>query len=160
ISSAWRRVEPNQLESDMAVTGWALLRGLLLPLARPGVAQASVLTFVLALNNFAVPAILQVKVFPAEMWVYFNTRLDAGGTLLLSWPLIVVPVLLLILFVRRGVPWPYLQAPATARLFRQQLGGKWFWISGFFSVGLCLLSVGLPLFQILSARRTWTELPG
>jgi len=30
----------------------------------------------LALNNFAVPAILQVKVFPAEMWVRFNTTFD------------------------------------------------------------------------------------
>ena len=37
------------------------------------------LTFVLALNNFAVPAILQVKVFPAEMWVRFNTTFDTLG---------------------------------------------------------------------------------
>src|SRR5690348_10057372 len=32
VSSAWRRLEPAQMESDMAVTGWALIRGLLLPL--------------------------------------------------------------------------------------------------------------------------------
>src|SRR5437879_2240771 len=59
VGSAWRRLEPSQLESDPAVTGWALIRGLLWPLARTALAQAAVLTFVLALNNFAVPAILQ-----------------------------------------------------------------------------------------------------
>ena len=79
VGSAWRRLEPAQLESDPAVTGWWLVRGLLLPLARSALAQAAVLTFVLALNNFAVPAILQVKVFPAEMWVRFNTTFDTAA---------------------------------------------------------------------------------
>ena len=86
VLSAWHRLEPSQLESDVAVSGWWLIRGLLLPLARTALAQAAVLTFVLALNNFAVPAILQVKVFPAEMWVRFNTTFDTAGALLLSWP--------------------------------------------------------------------------
>ena len=76
VLSAWQRLEPSQLESDVAVSGWWLIRGLLWPLGRTALAQAAVLTFVLALNNFAVPAILQVKVFPAEMWVRFNTTFD------------------------------------------------------------------------------------
>src|SRR6266581_793617 len=96
VLSAWQRLEPSQLESDMALTGWNLIRALLLPLAWPALLQAAVLTFVLALNNFAVPAILQVKVFPAEVWVRFNASLDARSALLLSWPLVVVPLLLLI----------------------------------------------------------------
>jgi len=55
VTSAWRQLEPSQLESDALVTGWALVRALLWPLARQAVALAAVLTFVLALNNFAVP---------------------------------------------------------------------------------------------------------
>src|SRR5215813_14108888 len=54
--SAWHRLEPSQLESDMAVTGWSMFRILLFPLARAALGQAAVLVFVLALNNFAVPA--------------------------------------------------------------------------------------------------------
>src|SRR5207245_2675901 len=48
IASAWRRLQPSQLESDPVVANWPLVRHLLLPLARPAIAQAAVLTFVLA----------------------------------------------------------------------------------------------------------------
>lgn len=74
--AAWQRLEPEQLESDMLVTGWHLIRVLLVPLAGGALALAATLTFVLTLNNFSVPALLQVKVFPAEMWIRFNTEFD------------------------------------------------------------------------------------
>ena len=160
VLSAWQRLEPSQLESDVAVSGWWLIRGLLWPLARTALAQAAVLTFVLALNNFAVPAILQVKVFPAEMWVRFNTTFDTVGALQLSWPLVVAPLLLLLWFARREFPWPRTEGPVSAKLFRQQLGPGWFWFCGACTTVLCLLAVGLPVFQLVSVKRTWTELPG
>jgi ABC-type Fe3+ transport system permease subunit/sugar lactone lactonase YvrE len=160
VWSAWRRLEPAQLESDMAVTGWALIRGLLLPLARTSVAQAAVLTFVLALNNFAVPAILQVTVLPALVWIRFSTTFDTMGALLLSWPLVIGPLLLLVWFTRREIPWPHLEAAVPARLFRRQLGARWFYSCAACSLLLVVVSVALPLAQILSVRRTWTELPG
>lgn len=160
VLSAWRRLEPAQLEADPAVAGRHLLRALLLPLARPALAQAALLTFVLALNNFAVPAILQVKVFPAEMWVRFNTAFDTVGALRLSWPLVLGPLVVLVWVMRRGLPWPHVQGAVPARLFRQQLGNPAFGLAGLGTTLLCALSVGLPLFQIISASRTWTELPG
>jgi ABC-type Fe3+ transport system permease subunit len=160
VSSAWTQLQPSQLEGDPAVTGWWLIRGLLWPLSRTALAQAAVLTFVLALNNFAVPAILQVKVFPAEIWVRFNTTFDTLGALRLSWPLIVAPLLLLLWLRRQELPWPRVEGPVAAKLFRQQLGVTWFRLSGAFTIVLCLLAIGLPLFQILSVKRTWTELPG
>ena len=160
VLSAWQRLESSQLESDVAVRGGWLIRGLLWPLARPALAQAAVLTFVLALNNFAVPAILQVKVFPAEIWVRFNTTFDTVGALRLSWPLVLAPLLLLLWSARREFPWPRMEGPVSAKLFRQQLGRAWFWSCGAGTTLLCLLAVGLPLFQLISARRTWTELPG
>ena len=160
VLSAWQRLEPSQLESDVAVSGWWLIRGLLWPLAQTALAQAAVLTFVLALNNFAVPAILQVKVFPAEVWVRFNTTFDTAGALQLSWPLVVAPLLLLLWFARREFPWPRTEGPVPAKLFRQQLGPGWFWLCGGCTLLLCLLAVGLPVFQLISVKRTWTELPG
>ena len=160
VWSAWQRLEPQQLESDLAVTGCALFRVLLWPQSRNALGQAAVLTFVLALNNFAVPAILQVKVFSAEMWVHFNTSFDTAGTLKLSWPLVVAPLLLLLLFARRNVPWPHLDSPVAPKLFRRQLGFGWVCLSGFVTTLVCCLSVALPLVQIFSLQRTWTELPG
>src|SRR5207302_169105 len=117
-----------------------------------------VLTFVLALNNFAVPVLLQVKVFTEEIWIRFNTEFDYKGALRLSWPLLVGPLLLLFWLARKGVPWPHLGAPVSARLFRQQLGSAWFRFCGAITLLVCLLSVGMPLYQILSIKRTWTEL--
>jgi len=160
ISSAWRRLQPAHLESDLALTGLPLLRGLLLPLARTALGQAAVLTFVLAINNFAVPALLQVKVSPAEMWIRFNTAFDTAGVLRLSWPLLAGPLLLLFCFARRDVPWPHLQNSVPPKLFRQQLGRIPWVICGGGSLLLIVLSVGIPILLLALTRRTWTELPG
>jgi len=59
VLGAWQRLEPGLLEADTALTGTALVRWLLWPLAKAALGQAAVITFVLALNNFAVPALLQ-----------------------------------------------------------------------------------------------------
>ena len=159
VWSAWRRIEPAQLECDPALAGGWLIRNLLLPVARSALAQAAVLTFVLALNNFAVPAILQVKVYPAEMWVRFNTTFDTAGALQLSWPLVAGPLLLLFWFYRRDIPWPRIQGPASPKLFRQQLGPGWTRCCGAGAIAICLLSVALPLLRLVCVRRTWIELP-
>src|SRR6201999_1390433 len=106
VLGAWRRLEPTQLECDPALAGFSLVRGLLLPLAGSALVRAAVLTFVLALNNFSVPAILQVKVFPAETWVLFNTTFDSLGALRMSWPMMLAPLLLLFLFRRDDIAWP------------------------------------------------------
>jgi ABC-type Fe3+ transport system permease subunit/sugar lactone lactonase YvrE len=160
VWSAWTQLEPSQLESDPAVTGWTLIRGILLPIGRPALAQAAVLTFVLALNNFAVPAILQTKVFPDEVWIRFNTTFDTIGAIGLSWPLILVPLVMLMLFARRGFEWPRAEGAATAKAFRRQMGPGWVWASAACAVILGALSIGLPVIQLAAASRTWSELPG
>ena len=156
---AWQRLEPSQLESDPAVTGLTLVRGLLLPLACNALALAAVLTFVLALNNFAVPAILQVKVFPAEVWVEFNTTFNMAAAWKSSWPMVLAPLLLLIWFRRRQMAWPGMEGAASPGLFRRQLGAGWSRACGVGTVLLAALSVGLPLFQLISTRLTWSQLP-
>lgn len=158
--AAWRRLEAAQLESEPAMTGFKLLRWLLLPVAKGELALAAVLTFVLALNNFAVPAILQTKVFPDEMWIVFNTKFDAMGALRLSLPLVIAPLLLLAWASRRGVKWLRVQGTASPPVFRRQLGKLWQLGSGMTAFLLCMLSAALPLTQIVSAKRTWQELAG
>ena len=37
VLASWRRLEPAQLESEPALTGWALVGRLLFPLARPAI---------------------------------------------------------------------------------------------------------------------------
>ncbi|MSU57749.1 MAG: 6-bladed beta-propeller [Pedosphaera sp.] len=160
VLSGWRRLEAAQLECDPALTGFALVRVLLVPLARGELALGAVVTFVLALNNFAVPAILQTKVLPDEMWIRFNTAFDTLGALKAGLPLVIAPMLLVALFSRREIAWPRLQGSVPARIFRRQLGSAWGWTCGALSLGLCVVSVGLPLADIALANRTWTELPG
>lgn len=159
VWAAWRRVEPSQLEADPALRGWGLLRWLLWPMARPAVGQAAVVTFVLALNNFAVPVILQVRVFPEEMWLAFTTRLDEAAAWLASAPLVMAPLVLLLALRRAEFHWPRLEGPAAARALRRQLGRGWLRASGLLTLALLALSVGLPLGQLLATARTWTELP-
>jgi ABC-type Fe3+ transport system permease subunit/DNA-binding beta-propeller fold protein YncE len=157
ILGAWQRLESGQLESDPALVGWPLIRWLLYPLARGAIGQAALLTFVLALNNFAVPALLQVKVFPAEVWVSFNTTFDYVAALNMSLPLVLAPMLLLLWFRRRGIVWPSMDGPVPARGFSRQLGKPWFCISGLVVAIASLLAVALPLAELLMSGRTWQE---
>ena len=157
--SAWQHLNAAQLESDPALSGIALIRWLLWPMARVSIGQAAMLTFVLALNNFAVPAILQVKVFPAEIWVKFSTNFAFGGALALSWPLVLAPILLLLLLRRAEITWPREGDEVKSRMMRRQLGSGSFWACGLITAAMLLLSVTLPLMQILGAAQTWTELP-
>lgn len=158
--SAWTQLESALLETDPALTGAALIRWLLWPMARPAMAIAALLTFVLALNNFAVPAILQVKVFPVEVWIRYSTRLDPAAAWALSWPLILAPLgFLLVLYRTRRtrVKWPRTGGLASARSFRRQLGRAWFVAAGVVSLFLLLLAVALPVSHLVTASRTWME---
>jgi iron(III) transport system permease protein len=157
--AAWRRLEPAQLECDPALSGWALLRWLLWPLARRAVGLAAILTFVLALNNFAVPVILQVRVFPEEIWLAFTTRLDEEGAWAAAWPMVAAPLLLLALWRRTDIPWPRLEGTPAAGFIRRQLGGGGWWTCGAGTMILLALSVGFPLTQLVASPRTWSELP-
>ncbi len=158
VSAAWQKLDPALFEADPQVRGSWLLRRLLLPAAAPALAPAVVLTFVLALNNFAIPAILQVKVLPVEIWLRFSTQYDVTGALVASLPVVVAPVALLLWLRRRDVAWPRWQPRLPAALFRRCLGGGWFALA----VGLAGLAVGLalvlPLGRLVSDPRTWNQL--
>lgn len=155
---AWQKLDPALFEADPRLRGGRLLRGLLLPAATPALAQAAVLTFVLALNNFAVPAILQVKVFTVEIWLRFSTNFDYAGALAASVPVLAAPLLLLLWLNRRDVAWPRWQAQLPARVFRRSLGPAWFGAGAVLALAVALLAVALPLSRLAGDPRTWTQL--
>jgi len=156
--SAWAQIPPSQIECDEALTGAALLRRVLLPSAWAPLRQALMITWVLALGNFAIPAILQVNVFPAELWVRFNTNFDFGGAAWFSLPLVVPPLALVIWLRRRPLRWSRLEPSIPAASLRQRMGGWWQGAAGV--AGLVLgLGVVMPLIELARSPRTWTELP-
>lgn len=156
---AWARLELAQLEADPALRGGALVRCLLWPMARVSVGYAAVLTFVLALNNFSVPVILQVPVFAEELWLAFTTRLNDAGAWAAAGPLVAAPLALLLLLRRAEIAWPRLQGSAPSRALRRQLGPVWSRLALLGALVLILLSTGLPLTQLAARARTWAELP-
>jgi ABC-type Fe3+ transport system permease subunit/streptogramin lyase len=156
-TAAWRRVQAVHLEVDPRLEGRFLLRWLLLPMARTALAQSAILTLVLALNNFAVPAILQVKVFPAEVWVLFNTTFNYRSALALSWPLVLAPLILVFCLRGGDTAWTWQSRPADARALRRQLGTAWHRAGALAAAVLAAFSLGVPLWQLAGSRKTWLE---
>ena len=157
IFSAWQKLDAAHLELDPGLRGANLLRFLLLPAAKSALVISAVITFALALNNFAVPAILQVKVFPAEVWVQFNTSLDAAAAFRLSWPLILGPALLIFFLRREAIPWPRESASDIGVQLSRQLGPLWLGVSRVVCALALVLSLVVPLAQIVFHARTWSE---
>lgn len=157
--AAWRRLESSQLDSDPALRGIALFRHLLWPMARPYLLAGTVVTFVLALNNFAVPAILQVRVLAALLWIRFNTTFDHLSALQIGWPLIVIPCLLLLLLKGKAVEWPRQSGEVSHRRLRTQLGTPWFGFCAGVAFLALLVSLLVPFAQLVASSRTWAEMP-
>lgn len=154
-----RQLDSGMLEADVFIAGARLLQLVVMPFVRPALALAAVITFVLALNQFSVPAILQTKVFPAEVWVRFNTAFDHAGALQMSWPMIAAPLALLVWHRRERWTWPATAKDVSGPL-RRQLGGGFVAALAAITVAVFALSPVMPLVRLAVASRTWTELAG
>lgn len=154
--AALGRIPPEQVESDPHLRGAALVRHVLFPLCKQHLFAAFLVTFVLALNHFTVPALLQTKVYPAEVWLRFNTSFDYRQALAVSWPLILAPLLLVFFFRFRPLPLRFQNASVCFTALRKR-AGAFSWVTGFITAVLLLLSLLLPLWQLVSSSRTWIE---
>ncbi|MBA4150702.1 MAG: ABC transporter permease subunit [Verrucomicrobia bacterium] len=154
--AAWRKLEQSQLEADPLLRGTSLVRWLLFPSANHELRLAAVLIFILAFNNFSVPAILQVKVLPAELWVSFNTTFDYTSALKLGWPLVVIPILLLLAVRTSDVHWPRRSRSIGPNIVRRQLGSGIVILAGIVSAFALFFAVILPFSQILVSQQTWS----
>lgn len=151
------RIDRTYLEQEPLLRRGTLLRYLVWPSCRSTMGFALPLTFVLALNNFTVPALLQTKVFAAEVWLSFNTKFDYFEALRLCWPLIATPLVLLLLFRFKPMRLVARNATFPEQLWRERLKVL-FPLSSLFTVAVLLISLVLPLMQLASSSRTWTEL--
>lgn len=159
VGSAWGRVQSAQLDADPQLRGWSLLRGVLIPLSTGELVVSGTLVVVLALANFTVPTLFQVRVFTEEFWIRFNTQFDWVGALRACWPLVVIPCVYLFLMRGRAVAWPRFRGEWPAESLRHALAPvRWpvrcvavLWVG---------LSLGFPLGRLISAGPTWSKLPG
>jgi ABC-type Fe3+ transport system permease subunit/sugar lactone lactonase YvrE len=151
------RMDRAYLEMDPLFAGQTMINHVVWPSIRAGFWQSGAITFVLALNNFSVPALLQTKVYAAEVWLSFTTQFNYWEALRLSWPLILGPLLLLALLRRRKLTVVFRHSHFPSRLFRDRLGPVRH-AAALSATMLIVISVLLPLFQLAVAPRTWTEL--
>ncbi len=152
-----KRLTVELLDAEPGLNGWSLACSLLLPMTRPAALQSGVIVFALAFNNIAVPAILQVKVFPAQFWVQFSTSYNFKLAWQYGWVLAVLPLGLLLLLRSRVVAWPWESQGVSAKVLRDRLGRG---LLGTVTVVAELLvgfSVLLPLGHLLLDARTWSD---
>jgi len=155
---AFKRLTAEMLDAEPGLCGGALSRGLLLPMTLPAAWQSGLIVFALAFSNIAVPAILQVKVFPAQFWVQFSTSYDFALAWRYGWVLAALPLGLLLLLRGRSVAWPWESSGVPGEVLRGRLGqvllGSVTTVAGL-TIGLSVL---LPLGHLLSDPRTWTDI--
>ncbi len=159
LLGAWTRLQPEMLEADPCVRGGRLLAGLLIPVARFELILAAVIILTLALANFTVPVLFQVRVFTEEFWIRFSTQLDAVGALRATWPLWVLPGVLLAVMRGHRVAWPRWQTGVQPEIVRRQLGTLWAPATGFTLLWMAF-TVVFPVGRLVLTARTWSELPG
>jgi DNA-binding beta-propeller fold protein YncE/ABC-type spermidine/putrescine transport system permease subunit II len=150
-------MERAYLEQEAALSGRAFWRLLLWPIMRPAILQGFCLCFVLALNNFSIPTLLQTKVYSEEVWLNFSTDFQYFEALRLSWPLIVAPLLLLWAIHFRATRFEFRTSQFSWKMYRARAGSAFLLLTGAVTVALLAISLVLPLFQILSSPRTWSQ---
>src|SRR4051812_1970094 len=151
-------LDPGYLEAEPALRGLRLIRCLLWPMLRRSLAAAAVLVFVLAVNNFTVPALLQLRVLPAQIWVQFETNLNTPAALLKSIPLIVACILSVSLWRKQTVRWSSIYRGGT-NFLRVQLGAPMRIILGTLAALVLVASLAPPIWEICMRAQTWTQLP-
>ena len=78
ILGDWSRLQAFHIEAEPRLSGLRLIRHLLLPAGRPALRVGATLVLTLALANFTVPTLFQVRVFTEEFWIRFNTEGSAS----------------------------------------------------------------------------------
>lgn len=159
ILGRWQLVQREFLEMEPGLRGGRLVRHWLLPLARPALVQAFLLTTSLALSNFTVPTLFQIRVFTEAFWIRFNTGGDPWSAIRETWPMFLLPAILLPWLRPAQFSWPRRDSNLPSPLIRSRLG-FWHLISLTASIVLLGSVLFLPLWMLTSNPRTWSELPG
>lgn len=88
---AVRRIEPHLEEAALIIESpLHVLWHITLRLAAPAILAAALMIFVLAISEFAVPGLLQVRVFTTEVFTAFAALYDFGRATVLTLPLLLL----------------------------------------------------------------------
>lgn len=160
LASHWKRLPAAQLEVCPDLKGTSLWRYLLFPDARPRIIVSCLIVLALALSDFSLATLFQVRVFTEEFWIRFNTQLDTTGALIATWPLALLVAIPW--WMRRRslwtVPTPTAGPISEAAQWRRALSNTYV-PACFIVVITFLFSVGAPLGRLLSESQTWRDLP-
>ena len=127
----------------------AVLLSITLPLLAPAILSGALFVFLLALVGFSVPSLLQVNVYPVEIYSRFSAFYDVPGATAQASPLLLSGALVLVgwaLYMRRRRAW------LTGA---QRLRGIWRGSGALRTTGallcwlLIVISAGLPLMVII-----------
>ena len=162
LVAAWSRTDRVVVESDPLLRGGALFRWILWPAAKPALRVAAAATFVLTLNQFSVPALLQVKVLPAQMWVGFNTTFNYTEALQAAGPMILVALAVIVFLSKTRLGsdarWSWRGLLIHVDLWRSRIGGPMRRVAAVIALLTIGFSVALPLGQLALDGRAWAEL--
>jgi iron(III) transport system permease protein len=90
---AFRRVDARLEEAGLLVaTRSHVMRRITLPLVAPPILAASLVVFVLAISDFAVPGLLGVRVYTTEVFTAFAALYDFPRAMVLALPLLLLCV--------------------------------------------------------------------
>jgi iron(III) transport system permease protein len=99
--AAVRGIEPKLEEAaSIAARPGRVLRRITLPLVMPHALAAALVVFVLAVSDFAVPALLRVRVFTTEVFTAFAAFYDFGRATALALPLLLLALVVAVVSVR------------------------------------------------------------
>jgi multiple sugar transport system permease protein len=100
---------PRELDEAAYVDGcspWQRFRYIALPLARPGITVAAILSFIFSWNNFIFGAVLagrETRTLPVAIYNVLTFEQIAWGPLAAAALLVTLPVLLLTLFIQKEI---------------------------------------------------------
>lgn len=110
IYAALERIDPalHEAAADLGATPLTRFRAITLPLALPGIIAGALLVFIPAIGEFVIPDLLggpDTLMIGKQLWTEFYSNRDwplsaAVATILL--PVLVIPILMLQRFARRG----------------------------------------------------------
>ena len=156
---ALKRLTPELLDAEPGLAGWPLVKGVLLPLSRSALMQSGVIVFALAFNNIAVPAILQVNIFPAKFWVEFSSTYNFKLAWQYGWVLALLPLAVLLIFRGREIAWPWESQGVRPEILADRLGGAFHRTAVSLACCAVVVSLLLPLGHLLLDGRTWSDFP-
>ncbi len=96
--SGLKPVDRNLEEASLLCHGgrYTLTR-ITLPLVTPHIFSGAIFVFIFSIIDFGVPDILRVSVYPVEIFIQFSAFYDERAATLLSFPLIIITLILVLL---------------------------------------------------------------